>query len=206
MLAASTMTAPEPAPYLAEIAEGPDGARAWWVTSADGTRLRLGVWQAEGRGAGHGPAVPGAHRIYREIRARGPRPRGEGLHGRGLRLARPGARGPPAASPRHGPCHQLRRIPPGRAAFRHALETLGLPGPYHLIAHSMGGAIGLRALHDGLPVKAAAFSAPMWGIQMTPFLKSIAGIVLASRGPSASAPPSRPPPARGSRWNSTTTR
>jgi pimeloyl-ACP methyl ester carboxylesterase len=69
------------------------------------------------------------------------------------------------------------------AAFRHALETLGLPGPYHLIAHSMGGAIGLRALHDGLPVKAAAFSAPMWGIQMTPFMKSIAGIVLGLAGP-----------------------
>jgi hypothetical protein len=46
MLAASTMTAPEPAPYLADIAEGPDGARAWWVTSADGTRLRLGSGRA----------------------------------------------------------------------------------------------------------------------------------------------------------------
>jgi lysophospholipase len=30
---------------------------------------------------------------------------------------------------------------------------------------------------------AAAFSAPMWGIQMTPFLKSIAGIVLGLAGP-----------------------
>jgi lysophospholipase len=47
----------------------------------------------------------------------------------------------------------------------------------------MGGAIGLRALHDGLPVQAAAFSGPMWGIQMTPFLKSIAGIVLGLAGP-----------------------
>jgi len=47
----------------------------------------------------------------------------------------------------------------------------------------MGGAIGLRALYDGLPVKAAAFTAPMWGIQMKPLLKSISGIVLRLAGP-----------------------
>jgi lysophospholipase len=44
------------------------------------------------------------------------------------------------------------------AAFRQALDGSTCPAPYHLIAHSMGGAIGLRALHDGLPVQAAAFS------------------------------------------------
>jgi len=69
------------------------------------------------------------------------------------------------------------------AAFRAALAEIDLPEPHYLIAHSMGGAIGLRALHDGLPVSAAAFSGPMWGIQMTPFLKSIAGIVLGLAGP-----------------------
>jgi lysophospholipase len=69
------------------------------------------------------------------------------------------------------------------SAFRHALRELGVPGPFFLIAHSMGGAIGLRALHDGLPVSATAFTGPMWGIQMTPFLKSIAGIVLGLAGP-----------------------
>jgi len=31
----------------------------------------------------------------------------------------------------------------------------------------MGGSIALRALHDGIPVNAAAFSAPMWGLRMT---------------------------------------
>jgi lysophospholipase len=67
------------------------------------------------------------------------------------------------------------------AAFRQALDARPA-GTHHLIAHSMGGAIGLRALHDGLPVGRGLFG-PMWGIQMTPFLKSIAGIVLGLAGP-----------------------
>lgn len=37
-------------------------------------------------------------------------------------------------------------------------------GPRVMLAHSMGGAIGLSALAEGLPVAAAVFSAPMWGL------------------------------------------
>jgi len=53
-------------------------------------------------------------------------------------------------------------------------RALGLPEPYYLVAHSMGGCIGLRALQEGLPVKAVMFSAPMWGITMAPLLRSAA--------------------------------
>ncbi len=38
----------------------------------------------------------------------------------------------------------------------------------------MGGCIGLRALHRGLDVDAATFSAPMWGIEMSPMTRPIA--------------------------------
>jgi alpha-beta hydrolase superfamily lysophospholipase len=94
-------------------------------------------------------------------------------------------------------------VPPSASA----LEALDLPGPYHLIAHSMGGAIGLRALHDGLPVTAAAFSGPMWGIQMTAVPEIHRGHRPGPRGASsASARPSRRAPALGSRWSSPTTR
>jgi lysophospholipase len=177
MLAASTMTAPEPAPYLAEIAEGPDAARAWWVMSEDGTRLRLGVWQAEAaKGTvllfpGRTEYIEKYGRVACDLLAEGYTVAAFDWRGQGL-----------ADRPQHrrdmGHVISFDEYRQDVAAFRQALDDLGLPGPYHLIAHSMGGAIGLRALHDGLPVKAAAFSAPMWGIQMTPFLKSIAGIVL----------------------------
>ena len=45
-----------------------------------------------------------------------------------------------------------------------AAEDLNTPKPYYLLGHSMGGAIGLRALFNDLPVKAAAFTGPMWHI------------------------------------------
>jgi lysophospholipase len=184
MLAAAAMTAPEPAPYLAEIAEGPEGARAWWVTSADGTRLRLGVWPAAAeapRGTillfpGRTEYIEKYGRVARDLVVGGFTVVAFDWRGQGL-----------SDRPQHrrdmGHVTSFDEYREDVAVFRHALETLGLPGPYHLIAHSMGGAIGLRALHDGLPVKSAAFSAPMWGIQMTPFMKSIAGIVLGLAGP-----------------------
>ena len=59
----------------------------------------------------------------------------------------------------------------------------GLPQPFYMIAHSMGGCIGLRGLMRGLPVRAAAFSAPMWGIAMAAWLRPVASVVSALAGP-----------------------
>jgi lysophospholipase len=176
--------AAEPAPYLAEIAEGPDGARAWWVTSADGTRLRMGIWPAAGdvtRGTvllfpGRTEYIEKYGRVATDLVAQGYTVVAFDWRGQGL-----------ADRPRHrrdmGHVVSFDEYRQDVAAFRQALDGFDLPEPAFLIAHSMGGAIGLRALHDGLPVQAAAFSGPMWGIQMTPFLKSIAGIVLGLAGP-----------------------
>ncbi len=53
-------------------------------------------------------------------------------------------------------------------ALANGLEAMQdrLPRPYVSLAHSMGGAIALAAIAEGLvKVEAAAFSAPMWGIQ-----------------------------------------
>ena len=37
-------------------------------------------------------------------------------------------------------------------------------GARHILAHSMGGCIALRALVNGLKARSVAFSAPMWGL------------------------------------------
>ncbi len=55
-----------------------------------------------------------------------------------------------------------------------AATERNLPKPWHLLAHSMGGCIGLAALHGGLPVASAAFSAPMWGINLRPMSHGVA--------------------------------
>ncbi len=60
------------------------------------------------------------------------------------------------------------------ATMTRAARTLQLPRPFFLLAHSMGGAIGLRAAMEGLPVQAAAFTAPMWGIHIAAHLRPIA--------------------------------
>ena len=44
MLTGASPTGLSPAPFFSDVAEGPEGVSAWWVTSADGTRLRLAVW------------------------------------------------------------------------------------------------------------------------------------------------------------------
>ena len=60
------------------------------------------------------------------------------------------------------------------AAFVRVAEERNLPKPWYLVAHSMGGCIGLRALINDLPVERAVFSAPMWGIFVYPHLRPVA--------------------------------
>ena len=51
---------------------------------------------------------------------------------------------------------------------------LDLPRPWFLIGHSLGGAVALRALLNGLDVNAAVFSAPLWGINMSVQMQPVA--------------------------------
>lgn len=63
------------------------------------------------------------------------------------------------------------------AAMVRTADALDLPAPRHLLCHSMGGAIGLRALSRGLAVERVAFSAPMWGIALSPVVRPAAWAV-----------------------------
>jgi lysophospholipase len=60
------------------------------------------------------------------------------------------------------------------AALMDYAQAMELPRPYYLLAHSMGGCIGLRSLNEGLDVAAVMFSAPMWGVTMSPPLRPAA--------------------------------
>ncbi|WP_245758852.1 alpha/beta fold hydrolase [Tropicimonas isoalkanivorans] len=64
-------------------------------------------------------------------------------------------------------------------ALMSLVDRLRLPGPIFLIAHSMGGAIGLRALHRKVPISAVAFSAPMWGIKVPVAARPLIGPIAA---------------------------
>jgi lysophospholipase len=176
-----TKGAPEPAPFFHDVAEGPTAARAFWVHAADGTRLRMAIWPDGAQGTillfpGRTEYCEKYGRLAGDFAKAGYGMatfdwRGQGLADR------------PTHCPGMGHVESFDQYRADVAAFRAALEGLGAPKPWFLIGHSMGGAIGLRALHDGLPVKAAAFSAPMWDIAMRPVLKAISGPLLTLAGP-----------------------
>ncbi len=152
------------APIDEALADAP-GGQGFWATSADGLRLRLALWPTRGpRGTillfpgrteyieKYGPtAADLADRGYHVLVIDW---RGQGLSDRLLARREPGHVG------------QFSDYQTDVAAMVQAAHDLHLPQPWFLLAHSMGGAIGLRALMRHLPVQAAAFSAPMWGINL----------------------------------------
>ncbi len=171
----ATAGAHEAAPLFEDVADGPPGGRALWIAAADGLRLRAGHWpaaMASGRGTvllftgrteyieKYGPtaaafAHQGLHTLTVDWRGQGlsARMTDDRLSGHVARFVD----------------YQL-----DVAAMIALAEEMDLPRPWFLLAHSMGGAIGLRALMDGLPVERAAFSAPMWGIGISPTLRPVA--------------------------------
>ncbi|WP_411836789.1 alpha/beta fold hydrolase [Paracoccus sp. ME4] len=148
-------------------------ARAFWAQADDGVRLRLAHWQAEG-GRGSVLLFPGRTEyiekyapIAQLLTAQGYDVlaidwRGQGMSDRLLPNRRVGHIG------------QFADYQRDVVEMMIAAEECGLPRPWHLLAHSMGGCIGLAALDGGLPVQSAVFSAPMWGINLRPVQQGIA--------------------------------
>ncbi len=164
------------APLFAEVADGPADGRAVWLKTADGVRIRVALWNAK---AAKGTVflLPGRTE-YAEKYGRAARE----LAGQGYATLCVDWRGQGMAD----------RVLPDKmighvgdfAEYQADLDALitfarseTLPRPYYLIAHSMGGCIGLRGLMRGLEFRAAAFSAPMWGILIAAWMKPIAGIL-----------------------------
>lgn len=163
------------APFFADIAEAPEGQECRWLTTADGVRLRAAFWRKGAKGTvllfpgrteyieKYGPAAGEfARRGYAMITLDW---RGQGLSDR------------PLSDPMTGHIAAFGDFQRDVAALVALARAEKLPEPYFLLTHSMGGAIGLRALYDGLPVKAAVFSAPMWGIRIHPALRPAAWVL-----------------------------
>lgn len=170
---------PDAAPLRNDLAEGPEGGRAFWVKAADGVRLRFGHWPGTEMGGSRGTVFlfPGRTeyvekygRLAGDLAQRGYGMlaidwRGQGLADRLLpdRMV--------------GHVRQFGDYQLDVEAVVVAAAALALPKPWVLMTHSMGGCIGLRSLLRRMPVIAAAFSAPMWGIGIKPHLRPGAWMV-----------------------------
>lgn len=161
------------APLFSKMADGPDGGRAWWLKTADGVRIRIGLWAPDSP-KGTVLLLPGrTEYIEKYGRAAG------ALAGCGYATLTIDWRGQGLADRLSGDKmsgHVLRFGDYQRDldAMTDAAKRLGLPRPWHLLAHSMGGGIGLRAVIDGLPVAGCVFTGPMWGIHMSGALRPVA--------------------------------
>ncbi len=160
----------ETAPFLSDIAAvAPEGA-AYWLDTSDGVRVRAVLW---GKDAPKGTVLlfPGRTEYAEKyLHTAAALQRGGyatfAMDWRGQGLADKLLDDPMIGHVVDFPDYQK-----DVAAMIAAARDLELPEPYFLIAHSMGGQIGLRALMQGLPVNACVFSAPMWGILLSPALR-----------------------------------
>lgn len=161
------------APLHSDVAEGPDAGAAHWLKTSDGHQIRVAHWVSPGdRGTvllfpGRTEYIEKYGRAATSLRTRGFATIVVDWRGQGLsdRMTSDRATGHVA---------DFADYQKDVAAMLTHARDLGLPKPFYLVAHSMGGAIGLRSLLEGLPVKAVAFSAPMWGIQMSAALRPFA--------------------------------
>lgn len=169
-----------PAPFHAALADGPPDATCVWLQSG-AARIRVAWWKAGDKGTvlllpGRTECIEKYGRAAGDLVARGYSVitidwRGQGLADRAL---------PDRATGHVGDFSEYQQ---DLDALLEEAGRAGLPQPWYMIAHSMGGCIGLRGLMRGLPVKAAVFSAPMWGIAMAAWLRPVASVISALAGP-----------------------
>jgi lysophospholipase len=153
------------APFHADLAEGPDGARAYWVEAPDLLRLRIAHFPSKGA-RGTVLLFPGRTEYIEKYGRTSAVLAEAGYHVLVIDWRGQGMADRMLEDPRTGHVGVFEDYQHDVAAMRATARLLELPEPLHLIAHSMGGCIGLRSLMDGLPVASAVFTGPMWGIRI----------------------------------------
>lgn len=175
------------APFRAGLAAGPEpgagaappGGRAVWLHASDGVRLRAGLWPGGGRGT---VVVLTGRSEYAEkygptagvLAAGGWSTLGIDWRGQGFsdRLL------PDPMIGHVGSFSEYQRdLDAVMGWLAREGPAAGLHPPLVMLAHSMGGAIGLRALLRGLPFAHAIFSAPMWGLSLPFWQARAAGLL-----------------------------
>ncbi|SFJ52944.1 alpha/beta fold hydrolase [Jannaschia pohangensis] len=142
------------------------GGHALWVTTSDGVRLRVALWPEGSKGTvflfpGRTEYVEKYVVPARELASRGYASLAVDWRGQGL-----------TERPRHdrmvGHVNDFNEFQRDVDAVIALATEEGLPRPWVVLGHSMGGLIGLATLMRRSEFSAAVFSAPMWGLQLSP--------------------------------------
>lgn len=159
------------APFFSDVAAAPEGARALWLRTQDGVRIRMVAWRGGARGTvvifpGRTEYAEKYGRVAGSLCERGFSVAVIDWRGQGLSDRR-------GWTPLEGHVGDFREFQDDVAAVLAALGDLGMPGPRHILAHSMGGCIALRTLMEGSDFAAAVMSAPMWRLQARTALREV---------------------------------
>lgn len=166
----------EIAPFFDDIIGPADPGEATWWTTADNVRIRLGVWNPDAP-MGTILVFPGRTEYIEKYAPTATRFGSRGfatlvVDWRGQGIA------DRAVDPRLvGHVEDFEEFQYDVAALVEAAKEMNLPEPFYMIGHSMGGCIGLRALLNGLDVKAACFTGPMWGINLETHMRPAAWVL-----------------------------
>lgn len=165
-----------PAPFFEDVAGGPAGGKAHLLTTSDQKRIRVGHW-LPGDGA-HGTVMlfPGRTEYIEKYGNTA----GEFVN-RGFAVLAVDWRGQGLAdrlleNPRIGHVDHFTDYQHDVQATLDLADALDLPKPWYVVGHSMGGAIGLRAVIEKGCFAACAFTGPMWGIFFTPVMKPLSRV------------------------------
>lgn len=158
------------APLFEGLAEGPANGHASWLTTRDGLRIRAAYWGGDDL-KGTVIIFPGRTEYIEKYGRIATQFRNHGLASGAVDWRGQGLSDRTGKTEMQGDVVRFSDYQTDALAYLEFLRASGAPEPFYLLAHSMGGAIGLRALHEDFPVAAACFSAPMWGIKFSPWLR-----------------------------------
>ena len=165
------------APFLNDVFEWPKGAITSYATTADGIKIRTGVWAARnpigtvfvfpGR-ADYLEKYGGLANTFldKNLNVLAIDWRGQGLSERLLQ------------DRNIGHIEDFKSYQNDVAVMINTAVNAKLARPWIMFAHSMGALIGLRSLHSTPIFQKAVITSPMWGIEMPPILKSGAPIIM----------------------------
>lgn len=156
----------ETAPLLSKIDAFPKGGRAYWIKANDGVRLRVASWNSDSQQngtvflfAGISSFIERNIHTIADLESRGFASfvidwRGHGMSDRLIE------------NPNTIHIEDFADYQKDVEAMIEAATKLCLPKPWYILGKSMGAAIGLRSIIDGIPVICSVFTAPMWGVEM----------------------------------------